>query len=69
MSRRVSISLAILAFIQFILCILISPPSLAQEWEVRVKSKGILKVVDLFAPAASVMFNYAEGLVTLDKPY
>jgi len=67
MIRIVFLLSAILAFIQFILCILISPPSLAQEWEVRVKPRGTVRVVDLWVPFISVMLNYVEGLVTLDK--
>ncbi len=67
MSRRIFFSLAILAFIQFSLGIALSPPSLAQEWAVQVKPRGTLKVVDLWIPSASTMFNYAEGLVTLDN--
>jgi len=67
MSRRVFFILAILAFIQFSLGIVFTPPSLAQEWKVQVKPRGTLKMVDLWEPAGSVMRNYAEGLVTLDK--
>jgi len=58
--------LAILAFIQFSLGIALTPPSLAQEWKFR-RPRGTLKVVDLFMPSVSLMLNYAEGLVTLDK--
>ena len=47
--------------------IALPPPSLSQEWEYRVKPRGTLKVVDLFLPSASALWNYAEGLVTLDK--
>ena len=67
MSRRTLISLAILAFIQFSLGTVFLPPSLAQEWKVRVKLRGTLKVVDLWEPPSSVMWNYAESLVTLDR--
>ena len=67
MSRRVFFPLAILAFIQLSLGIVLSPPSLAQEWAFGVKPKGTLKVVDLLLPSASIVWNYAEGLVTLDK--
>jgi len=66
MSRRVFFILAILAAIQFSLGILLSPPSLAQEWAVG-GARGTLKVVDLGAPSVSAAVNYAEGLVTLDK--
>jgi peptide/nickel transport system substrate-binding protein len=67
MSRRVFFPLAVLAFIQLSLGIALSPSSLAQEWELRVKPSGTLKVVDLWAPSISAALNYAEGLVTLDK--
>ena len=67
MSRRLFFLLAILAFIQFILSILLSPPSVAQEWAIRGKPRGTVRVVDLWNPSISVMLNYAEGLLTLDK--
>ena len=38
-----------------------------QEWKFGGKPRGTLKVVDLFLPSASAPWNYAEGLVTLDK--
>jgi len=66
MSRRVFLLLVILAFIQFFLSIALSPPSLAQEWQFR-RPKGTLKVVDLWVPSVSLLRNYAEGLVALDK--
>ncbi len=66
MLRRVFFAFAILLFIQFSLDILLAPPSLAQEWEVR-RQHGSLRVVDLFLPSASIVWNYAEGLATLDK--
>jgi len=65
MSRRVFFVLAIL-FIQFSFSIALAPPSLAQEWAFR-RPRGTVRVVDLFLPSVSVMLNYAEGLVTLDK--
>ena len=67
MLRRVFFVLAILAFIQFSLGIALSTPSLAQEWAIRGKPRGTLRVVDLFIPSASIVSNYAEGLVTLGK--
>jgi peptide/nickel transport system substrate-binding protein len=67
MSRRIFFVLAVSAFIQFSLSIALSPPSLAQEWTVRGKQQGTLKVVDLFMPSKSVMFNYAESLIMVDK--
>jgi len=39
---------------------------MAQEWAVR-RLRGTLRVVDLYVATASVLTNYAEGLVTLDK--
>jgi peptide/nickel transport system substrate-binding protein len=67
MRRLAFFPFAILALIQFILGIALSPPSLAQEWELQVKPRGTLRVVDLFLPSPSVMLNYAESLVTVDK--
>ena len=67
MLRRAFISLAILVFIQFSLGIALSPQSFAKDWAVKVKPQGTLKVVDFFHPSASIMRNYAEGLVTMDK--
>jgi peptide/nickel transport system substrate-binding protein len=58
--------LAILAFIQFSIGIALSPQCLAQEWEVR-ETRGTIRVVDLFQSTVSVMLNYAEGMVTVDK--
>jgi len=66
MKRIIFLTLAILAFIQFSLGIALTPPSLAQEWEVR-EARGTITVVDLFQPTVSVMLNYAEGLVNLDR--
>lgn len=67
MKRLLLYCLISLVFLQCTLGIALSPPSLAQEWEVRVKPRGTLKVVALRVPAASVAHNYAESLVTLDK--
>jgi len=58
--------LGMLVIIQFALGLAISS-SLAQEWRVRVKPRGTLKVVDLWIPSVSVNYNYAESLVTLDR--
>jgi peptide/nickel transport system substrate-binding protein len=58
--------LAIVALIQFMLGTALSPPSLAQEWHFR-RPKGTLRVVDFFLPTASLLQNYAEGLVTVDQ--
>ena len=67
MTRTHLVSLAVLAVIQFGLCFVQLPSAQAEEWKVRVKPKGTLRVVDLFMPAVSVMLGYAEGLVTLDE--
>jgi peptide/nickel transport system substrate-binding protein len=66
MSRRPFISLTILAFLQLSLSTALSPPSLAQEWAFG-RPRGTLRVADLFSPSTSIVLNYAEGLVTLDK--
>ncbi len=66
MWRRVFLPLAILALIQFSLGIFLSPSSLAQEWEVQ-ETQGTVRVIDFIHSAVSVMLNYAEGLVNLDK--
>ena len=58
--------LVILVLFQLILGIALLPPSLAQEWAFR-RPRGTVRVVDLYLPSVSVMLNYAEGLVTLDK--
>ena len=58
---------AVLAIVQSILWMVLSTPSLGQEWEHRVKPKGTLRVLDLRATSASVMVNYAESLITLDR--
>jgi len=67
MSRRVFFVLAILAFIQFSFSTVLTPASLAQEWEFRLRPRGTLRVVDLGLSSVSGKANYAEGLVTLDK--
>ena len=67
MSRRVFFALAILAFIQLSLSIALSPPSLAQEWTVRGKQQGTLKVVDLGIAHAAVCSLYTESLVGRGK--
>ena len=67
MSRRVFFPLAILALIQFSLGIALSSPSLAQEWAIRGKPRGTLRVVSLVLPFVVAKENYAERLVNLDK--
>ncbi|UCF85413.1 MAG: hypothetical protein JSV50_07205 [Desulfobacteraceae bacterium] len=64
MKRIVFSSIVILTFIQFSLSIFLSPPSLAQEWKVRGKIRGVLRVVDLYDPSPSAAVNYAEGMVS-----
>ena len=51
----------------FVSSIALASFCLAQDWNLRVKPQGTLKVVDLFIPSSSAMFNYAEGLLALDK--
>ena len=65
MCRRCLV-LVVSAIIQLSLSFVEISPSFAQDWEVR-RQRGILKVVDLFTSTGSVMMNYAEGLVTLDR--
>jgi len=60
-------ALVILAFLQLTLALAVPHASLAQEWAVRVKPRGTLRVVELRHVAGSVIWNYAEGLVALDK--
>jgi peptide/nickel transport system substrate-binding protein len=67
--RLVFSALAILVLTQFILSILLSPPTSAQGWKVRVKPKGTLNVVDLLFPSVSIRGNCSEQLVGLDKNY
>ena len=64
--RRTLIFLAFLFVIKFNFPIGTVNPSFGQEWRFQ-KPKGTLKVVDLFLPSASLMFNYAEPLVDLDN--
>jgi peptide/nickel transport system substrate-binding protein len=66
MRRLLFSPLVILAFIQFCISIPLSPPSLAQEWEVR-RAQGTLRVVDLGEIFDSLRLSYGEGLVILDK--
>jgi peptide/nickel transport system substrate-binding protein len=54
------------SFLQFAIFTASLPTSLAQEWEVR-EARGTIRVVDLSLSSASIMLNFAEGLVTLDK--
>jgi ABC-type transport system substrate-binding protein len=57
----------ILALFQFTVTVVLSSPSLGQEWMFRVKPRGILRVVDLYFPSNSARFNYSEGLLGVDK--
>jgi ABC-type transport system substrate-binding protein len=66
MRRHTFSQVAIFAFIQFILVVVLSRSSLAQEWVIG-GPRGTLKVVDLLFPSGSARLNYAEPLVTLDK--
>ena len=67
MLRRVFFRLAIFTFIQLSLGIALPPLSLAQEGEVRVEPRGILKVVDLGQHGVAVKLNCTECLVDKDK--
>lgn len=51
------------------LCLCLSGPSqsLAQEWTLRVKPRGVVRIVDLMAPDSSAWQAYGEGLVNVDK--
>ena len=66
MSREAAVRVNALAVILFSLSIALSSPSVAQQLEAH-QAKGTIKIVDLFQSSVSVMLNYAEGLVTLDK--
>jgi len=46
MRRAAFISSAIFALIQLILGFVLTPPSLAQEWKIRGKPRGPLRVVE-----------------------
>jgi ABC-type transport system substrate-binding protein len=59
--------LQLIPLVVFALIIHLPLPSLAQEWELRVKPRGTIRVVDLFDPSPSAVMNCAEGLVGLDK--
>lgn len=67
MFRSHFLSLAVLLTVQFIFVSVLPLPCVVDEWQVEVKPKGILRVVDLKNVAASILTNYGEGLVTLDK--
>ena len=60
------VSLFIMVAIQFSLFTSPLQSSFAQDWHLR-KPQGTLKIVDLGPVSVSVMINYAEGLVTLDR--
>ena len=66
MSRQTVVRISILVCIIFGHGIVLSPSSLAKEWEIR-KPQGTLRIVELNVPWSSVMLNYAEALVTVDK--
>ena len=56
----------ILAFLQLVPWTITSSLAQPQDWHLK-KTRGTLKVVDLFTPSGSVLMNYAEGLVSLDR--
>lgn len=55
------------SIIQLSLSLTLSSITIAQDWSIRVKPRGTLKVVDLYQPSVSVMLNYVEGLVSTDR--
>jgi peptide/nickel transport system substrate-binding protein len=59
------ISLVSVIFL-LILNLALSPSTVAQEWEVR-KSRGTLKVVDMYWPLVSASLMYADFLIRKDK--
>jgi len=67
MSRRVFFILAILLFIQFSIGIVLTPSCLAQEWQVRGKVQGTLRMVDLVSPEVAAMLLYSDFLISKDK--
>ena len=67
MLRSRLLLIAIFVVIQSIFLMGLPPLSKAQEWKFRSKPRGTLKVADMFLPSASLVWNYAEGLVSLDK--
>jgi peptide/nickel transport system substrate-binding protein len=58
--------LLILALFQFTVVVALSAPSLGQEWQVRVKPRGTLKVVDLGHPWAAAKCLYHDPLIHID---
>ena len=49
------------------LSIVLTPTSLSQDWKVRGKQQGTLKVVDLWFPEVSVNVMYYDSLINRDK--
>ncbi len=47
--------------------ILLPLPGFTQDWAIRTKPRGTIKLVDFFIPSDSIMKNYGEGLVILDR--
>ena len=66
MLRRLISLIIVTVVIEINVPIALTRLSSAQEWAVG-RPRGTLKVVDLFYPQGSVMLNYGEGLVTVDK--
>ena len=64
MFRTKYLFLSLLALFYFILSATLPSAPLAQE---KIIPRGTLKVVDLWLVHGSIMGNYLEGLVTLDK--
>ena len=65
--RTIRFPSAVGALITLALSVTFVSASIAQEWEHRVKPRGILRVVDLAETESSIWLNYAEGLVNVDK--
>ena len=60
--------LAVLLTIVFLCVSFVSPPtSMAEDQGNRVKPRGTLRVVDSWSINSSLVANYSEGLVTLDR--
>ena len=60
--------LAVFLTIVFFCFSFVSPPaSIAEDQDNRVTPRGTLRVVDSWSVQSSILGNYAEGLVALDK--
>jgi len=57
----------VLTIVFFCFSFVFLPSLMAEDQENRVKPRGTLRVVDSWAVSSSIVSNYAEGLVALDK--